>query len=756
MFKYVVVLMALLTASVMPTAEAAENYLSPKQELIGYRGNYSMPGVLAASPSAACLHWPSYHGDTYIFVGVSGGPQEYLCLGKYLRNDGIWIDVMSGTAGPLVRPVCDAPYESDGAGCVLSPPKPNPCPCTPEPINLATGHKFLSETIYQGSGAFPLSLSFHYNSDKPNPIVARMPGVRVPVRANSPYELESGAVLSCDPLNIPSYAVCPISISTNSSWVDATAPGIGWQANFQRGVTELPDGLSATVSRLGGKGYLFNLISGVWRSDPDVIGRLVKLVDTHSVTVGWKYTTENDDVESFNEVGRLISVTNRSGLVHLYNYGKNGKLSTITDSFRRQLGFLYDASNRLSTFTDPKGQIFTFGYDGQNNLINITFPDSKIKSYFYEDTTYPHVLTGIADANNVRYMNYHYDDRGRATSEEHTGSVKSYQLTLSDNNDTTTVIDPLGTSRSTVFAKVFGVNKVIYQNQPDGFGTGMSIRQFTYDANGNAATSTDWNNILTTYIYDLTRNLETSRVEASGTPQARTISTKWHAKFRIPVQINEPLRRTLYAHDANGNVLVKNVQATSDVNGSQGAAAALVGTPRRWTYTYNSLGQVLTLVGPRTDKTTYTYDAQGNLATITDAGGLVTSLTQYDAHGHVGSITDPNGIVTTLSYHPRGWLASRTVSAGPLVETTSYDYDGVGQMTMVTLPDNRKISYTYDDAHRLTDISDNHQNSIHYELDNMGNRIHETIKGSGGDISRQTSRVYDALNRLQQVTGGAQ
>ncbi len=77
-------------------------------------------------------------------------------------------------------------------------------------------------------------------------------------------------------------------------------------------------------------------------------------------------------------------------------------------------------------------------------------------------------------------------------------------------------------------------------------------------------------------------------------------------------------------------------------------------------------------------------------------------------------------------------------------------------MTVVTLPDNRKISYTYDDAHRLTDISDSHQNSIHYELDNMGNRIHETIKGSGGDISRQTSRVFDALNRLQQVTGGAQ
>ncbi len=74
----------------------------------------------------------------------------------------------------------------------------------------------------------------------------------------------------------------------------------------------------------------------------------------------------------------------------------------------------------------------------------------------------------------------------------------------------------------------------------------------------------------------------------------------------------KPGRKTLFlfiiemgvlsVHDVNGNVLFKTEQATSDVNGSQGAAPAfLVGVARRWAYTYNTFGQVLTLDGPRTD-----------------------------------------------------------------------------------------------------------------------------------------------------------
>ena len=44
-------------------------------------------------------------------------------------------------------------------------------------------------------------------------------------------------------------------------------------------------------------------------------------------------------------------------------------------------------------------------------------------------------------------------------------------------------------------------------------------------------------------------------------------------------------------------------------------------------------------------------------------------------------------------------------------ETTTYTYDNAGQLTRVTLPDSSFLEYTYDAAHRLTQIADNQQSS---------------------------------------------
>jgi YD repeat-containing protein len=183
-------------------------------------------------------------------------------------------------------------------------------------------------------------------------------------------------------------------------------------------------------------------------------------------------------------------------------------------------------------------------------------------------------------------------------------------------------------------------------------------------------------------------------------------------------------------------------------------SASLIGQPRTWSYTYNAVGQILTATGPRTDVsdiTRYAYDESGNLSSVTNAAGHVTALTNYDANGHVGTIVDPNGATTNLSYTPRGWLSSRTLVADGASETTTYEYDGVGQLSKVTLPDNSAIVYAYDDARRLTSVSDSLGNSIVYTLDSIGNRISEQVKDENGTLARQTSRIYDALNCKRQL-----
>ena len=180
---------------------------------------------------------------------------------------------------------------------------------------------------------------------------------------------------------------------------------------------------------------------------------------------------------------------------------------------------------------------------------------------------------------------------------------------------------------------------------------------------------------------------------------------------------------------------------------------------------YDAYGRAATMTDPRGKITTTAYypntaaqnttlaNSRGMLASITNAVGHVTNITAYNGHGQPLSMTDANGLVTTMTYDARMRLKSRTVSGIGISESTRYDYDGVGQLIKVTLPDASFITYTYDGAHRLTKIADTLNNSITYTLDAMGNRIGEAANDPAGALARSHTREIDALNRLKKDIG---
>ena len=146
----------------------------------------------------------------------------------------------------------------------------------------------------------------------------------------------------------------------------------------------------------------------------------------------------------------------------------------------------------------------------------------------------------------------------------------------------------------------------------------------------------------------------------------------------------------------------------------------------------------------------------GDLKTITSPTGHVTQFTLYDRAGRVRQMVDPKGVVTDTVYTPRGWVGSGTVTPpGGVARTTSYTYDNAGQLTGAALPDGTTLGYSYDAAHRLTGVTDAKGNSVTYTLDNAGNKTGEQVKDPSGNLQRNITRVYDALNRVQQVTGAS-
>jgi RHS repeat-associated protein len=387
-----------------------------------------------------------------------------------------------------------------------------------------------------------------------------------------------------------------------------------------------------------------------------------------------------------------------------------------------------------------------YSYDAQGRLSTVTNADNTTHTYLYENTAFPNAMTGLIDESAQRFSSWSYDTQGRAVNTVESGGAGNTSLVYNADGSVT-VTDPLGAVRTFTFGRYGDRNLVtgISGSQCPTCSEGLAT---TYDLGGFVSSRTDYNGNVTHYVYDDTRGLETSRTEAYGTPAARTITTQWHATYRLPTLITEPGRTTSFTYDASGNQLTKTVTDTATT------------LSRTWTYTYNSYGQVLTVDGPRTDVsdlTTFTYytcntGAQcGQLHTATDAAGNQTTYLTYNADGQPLTLSDPNGVITTLTYDARQRLTSRSVGT----ELTSFSYYPTGLLQQVTLPDNSYLQYTYDAAHRLTQIADSAGNSLHYTLDAAGNRTAENLYDPTNTLAQTRSRVFDTLGHLSQEIGAA-
>ncbi|MEB0011499.1 hypothetical protein QN379_04605 [Glaciimonas sp. Gout2] len=509
---------------------------------------------------------------------------------------------------------------------------------------------------------------------------------------------------------------------------------------------------------------------------------LTKVLNAEGAVVGYSvHNSGNDTTELYDMTGRLQTITARNGKVQTLTYSdantpidiasKPGLLIRVTDAFNRHLDFMYDHLSRMVAMVDPAGEKYVYGYDeesavvvnGQatNNLTSVTYPDGKKRIYWYNEqdkTTgadLPFALTGITDENGVRYATMHYAANELAIGTELAGGVDQYKVSYPGVGVHGIVADPVGTVRNYYYQKAANVVKLWRVGQPSGAGSAAGETAYKYDVNGNLASETDLNGHKTTYTYDMTRNLELSKVESTGSALARTTTTEWHPIFRLPTRIVEPDRTTTVAYDSVGNVLTKTLQLTTAGTGKQ-ASNASIGKESTWRYTYNMLGQMLTATGPRiriSDVIRYSYDDAGNLVTVTDPDGRVTKLSHYDANGRIGKIETSLGRTMRLSYTSRGWLSARIVTTDGVQESINYHYDGAGQLLKANLSGGDAITYAYDDAHRMIGATDSRGNNVNYALDNLGNRVGEDIRGSAGHV-RQTAHEYDALSRIaHQIIG---
>ncbi|SDZ69921.1 RHS repeat-associated core domain-containing protein [Variovorax sp. YR266] len=558
---------------------------------------------------------------------------------------------------------------------------------TPTPIFLATAEKYRSETDWSDSGPGALSFTRTYRSN---------------------WASDSTRV--------------------------GNSLGQVWSHNFSSKLVATPSTAPMGVAITTGEGYVrtFGKTAGAtsW-SASNSVDTLAQLASS-----AWSYHRADDDTtQIFDGSGKLQTETDRNGWVTAYTYNGAGQLASVTNGFGRTLTLAYNGAGQLTTVTTPDARVIAYAYDGSGHLVSVLYPDGKGRNFVYENASFPQALTGIFDEAGVRWGSFAYDSTGRAISTQLAGSVDSYQVSY-PSIGSATVVDPLGTSRSYNYGTTLGKLAVTGGSLPSGEGKSDAASR-VQDANGLVTSETDFKGFVTTTTWDAARRLPTTVVYASGTPDARTVTTQWHATFALPVLVTESGRTTAYTYDAVGNVLTRTVTDTA-TNKAQ-----------LWQWTYNTSQLVDTATEPNGAASSYTYDTRGNVLTSTNTLGHVTSYA-YDTANRVVSSTAPNGLVSTYTYDLRDRLLTQSV--GGL--TTTLTYKPYGTVETVTLPAGLVLTYTYDAAHRLTGWSNNRGESGTYTLDGMGNRTAEQIKDSAGHVAWSVARTVNNINRLSSKTEG--
>ena len=130
-------------------------------------------------------------------------------------------------------------------------------------------------------------------------------------------------------------------------------------------------------------------------------------------------------------------------------------------------------------------------------------------------------------------------------------------------------------------------------------------------------------------------------------------------------------------------------------------------------YTRDTLGRITgktETIGGVTTTYDYSYDLAGRLVEVKQNGTAVANYT-YDGNGNRLSVTGPTGTIAgsydnqdrltqygsaTYTYTANGDLQSKTVGG----QTTSYQYDALGNLMAVTLPNGKEITYLVDGRNR--------------------------------------------------------
>lgn len=594
-------------------------------------------------------------------------------------------------------------------------------PGSGEPVDVATGQMFLTQTDVELPGALPLVLErTHFSSYRVGlffgPSWASTLDQRIEVEDDAIYVAGADGGRRVYPHPAPDGApVYPregarIPLVSDGDGFTLADPRTGQTLHFPT-VARGPAPLAAIEDRNGN------------RIDID-------------------YGPDGAPVEVRHSGGYRIAVASRSGLITelrlrdsrgtniplvRFDYDTAGRLVEVTNSTGLPFRFGYDADGRVTRWEDRNGQWFTYQYDELGRCVRTEGAGAALTgSWEYRDglTIYTDSLGHTTEyhLNELRQVVRHVDALGNATVQDWDRFDRLLYQT-----------DPLGATTRYEYDQAGNLLSV---TAPDGGRTLTEYNAFCLPTVVTDATGAVW---LRTYdergnVLRVTDPLGvTIRYEYSGPGHVSSITDSMGnvGRFRsnaagLPIESTDPTGAVWrYRRDQFGRIM-----ETADPFGSR--------TRLRWSVE----GKLVSRVRPDGVEERWVYDGEGNQTRHVDAAGreTVTTSTHFD---RVATELRSDGLRREFAYDSELRLTSVTNAAGL---TWRYEYDAVGNLIAETDFNGRRMSYTHDAAGALVERTNGAGQSVRFERDAVG-RVLARHSAEG-----VTTFAHDAEGRILRAT----
>ena len=482
-----------------------------------------------------------------------------------------------------------------------------------------------------------------------------------------------------------------------------------------------------------------------------------------------------------------------------------GSVSEETDSLGRTTRYFYDSSTgRLMFVVNPdeeSGMAYT--YDSSGNL-------TLVEPVLYTDST-PYRITG---AESVQYVytqdrltqvmtdsttyTLTYDTFGNTESIQAGSNVLIHSEYNSNNGKLAKIMYSNGLTVRFVYDELDRISEVWYTKNS----VESKAYSYEYDANGNLCKFLDHvNNRATRYKYD-DQNRMTGYVESSGSTNLSSAVTTYDEQSRIHTISHS---RDYAVSSASANLVTKYTYKYDDKNNlsellyTSGPASyrfvpvydalervyyrnsamitpyGTVANPVDYTFvsdgTNRSLqvAQMISQIGSSRSTYKYTYDDNGNITQIADAGNVIQYQYHYDDLGQL--IREDNralGYSYLYTYDNAGNRTSKTTCAfslGNLSYTSPapLNYSSSGWRDRLTYDDSTYSSISYDAIGNPTFIEDSDDPDIYSSLKWQGRQLlsvtsytmdeSSTVSYTYNDEGIRTSKTVSGIKHTYYLEG---